>query len=90
LKSASEFALNLILYFVTFSAAFYSFGHFARRPFKIVYQPAATCDAARVAFICTFVFATGFGFVLGLRRREQLNINASREDCPSTYAYLNK
>lgn len=42
--------------FVTFSAAFYSFGHFARRPFKIVYQPAATCDAARVAFICTFVF----------------------------------
>lgn len=34
--------------------------------------------------------ATGFGFVLGLRRREQLNINASREDCPSTYAYLNK
>lgn len=41
---------------VTFSAAFYSFGHFARRPFKIVYQPAATCDAARVAFICTFVF----------------------------------
>jgi len=40
----------ITLCFCNFSAAFKSFGHFARWPFKIVYQPAATCSGTRCLY----------------------------------------